>query len=297
MFQALLEAGLRQTMYRLVRPLLSNGVSLNLQRSLIRQAYRTSVPPRSVRFTRDTLGQIPVLRSQMNNRSTGTILYLHGGGYILGSAATHKGIAGYLAKLTGCEVIVPDYRLAPEHPYPAAPDDAETVFQALVAEGKPAQQIAIAGDSAGGGLALVLAMRLRGHGLPLPSSITCFSPWTDLTSQQLYSPECEPVLHGSWVFKAAKMYAGEDALTNPMISPVFGDLTGLPPTLVQVGSQEILLNDATRLAEAAKAAQVDVTLEIYNSLWHVFQTHSAQLQRASDALVIAARHIRRHLAE
>ncbi|RMJ04099.1 putative acetyl-hydrolase LipR precursor [Marinobacter litoralis] len=297
MFQPLLEAILRQTMCRLVRPLLSNGVSLELQRKLIRQAYRTSLPPRSVRFTSDTLGQVPVLRGLPNTRSTGTIVYLHGGGYILGSAATHKGIAGHLAKLTGCEVIIPDYRLAPEHPYPAAPDDAEAVFQAVIREGKPAERIAIAGDSAGGGLALVLAMRLREHGQPLPSSITCFSPWTDLTSQQLYSPECEPVLHASWVFKAAKMYAGEGALTDPMISPAFGDLKGLPPTLIQVGSQEILLNDATRLADAAKTAEVDVTLEIYNSLWHVFQTHCAQLQRASDALVTAAKHIRRHLAE
>ncbi|QBM16202.1 putative acetyl-hydrolase LipR [Marinobacter sp. JH2] len=297
MFQPLLEAGLRQIMYRLVRPLLSKGVSLNLQRKLIRQAYRTSVAPRSVRFTRSTLGQVPVLRALANPRSAGTIVYLHGGGYILGSATTHKGIAGHLAKLTGCEVIVPDYRLAPEHPYPAAPDDAEAVYRALIEEGKTEQKIAIAGDSAGGGLALVLAMRLRDHGFQSPSSITCFSPWTDLTSQQLYAPECEPVLHGSWVFKAAKMYAGEDALTNPMISPVFGDLKGLPPTLIQAGSQEILLNDATRLAEAAKAAQVDVTLEIYNSLWHVFQTHSAQLERASDALVVAAKHIRHHLAE
>ncbi|MBJ6137171.1 alpha/beta hydrolase [Marinobacter litoralis] len=297
MFQLLLEASLRQIMYRCVRPLLSNGVSLDLQRKLIRQAYRTSVPPRSVRFTRDTLGHVPVLRAQAKTCSAGTVVYLHGGGYILGSAATHKGIAGQLAKLTGCEVIIPDYRLAPEHPYPAAPDDAETVIQSLIQEGKPAEKMAIAGDSAGGGLALVLAMRLREQGHALPSSITCFSPWTDLTSQQLYAPECEPVLHGSWVFKAAKMYAASEALTNPMISPVFGDLTGLPPTLIQVGSQEILLNDATRLAESAKAADVDVTLEIYNDLWHVFQTHSAQLQRAADALVVAAKHIRRHLAE
>ncbi|MDP4547039.1 MULTISPECIES: alpha/beta hydrolase [unclassified Marinobacter] len=297
MFQPLLEVGLRQIMYRLVRPLLSNGVSLHLQRKLIRQAYRTSVPPRNVRFTSDTLGHVPVLRAQAKTHSAGTLIYLHGGGYILGSAATHKGIAGHLAKLTGCEVIIPDYRLAPEHPYPAAPDDAEAVFHAVIQEGKPADKVAIAGDSAGGGLALVLAMRLREHGHALPSSITCFSPWTDLTSQQLYTPECEPVLHSSWVLKAAKMYAGGETLTEPRISPVFGDLKGLPPTLIQVGSQEILLNDATRLAEAAKTANVDATLEIYNGLWHVFQTHSAQLKRASDALVVAAKHIRRYLAE
>ncbi|WP_323751335.1 alpha/beta hydrolase [Marinobacter sp.] len=296
MFQPLLEAGLRQIMYRLVRPMLSNGVPLARQRYLIRQAYRMSVPPRNIQFTPSRLGNVPVLRVQTNPRPSGTILYLHGGGYVIGSAATHKGIAGHLAKLTGCEVIIPDYRLAPEHPYPAAPNDAEAVYLALLDEENAVNTIALTGDSAGGGLALVLAMRLRDHGHPAPSSITCFSPWTDLTSQQLYQPECEPVLHGSWVLKAAKMYAGETPLTDPMVSPLFGELRGLSPTLIQVGSQEILLNDATRLAEAAKNVDVDVTLEIYNGLWHVFQTHGAQLTRASEALETAANHIRRHMA-
>jgi acetyl esterase/lipase len=296
MFQPLLEAGLRQTMHRLVRPMLSNAVPLSLQRRLVRQAYRSSVPPRDVRFRKDDLGNVPVLRATPAQLAIGTILYLHGGGYIIGSAATHKGIAGHLAKLSGCEVIVPDYRLAPEHPYPAAPDDAESVYRALLSQGIPASSVALAGDSAGGGLSLVLAMRLRDQNKPLPSSITCFSPWTDLTQQQLYQPECEPVLHASWTKNAARLYGGQTPLTNPMISPVFGDLSGLSPLLIQAGSQEILLNDATRLAAVAKRDGVDTTLEIYNSLWHVFQVHSGQLDRATEAVAVAADHIRRHLA-
>ncbi|WP_372964394.1 alpha/beta hydrolase [Marinobacter sp.] len=296
MFQPLLEEGLRQTMRQLVRPLLSNAVPLALQRKLVRQAYRTSVPPKNVLFRKDDLGNVPVLRAQSTRPTTGTLLYLHGGGYIIGSAATHKGIAGHLAKLTDCEVIIPNYRLAPEHPYPAAPNDAESVYMALISQGKPASGIAVAGDSAGGGLALVLAMQLRDHGHPLPSSITCFSPWTDLTNQQLYAPEIEPVLHADWIINAAKMYAGDTPLTNPVISPVFGDLKGLPPLLIQVGSQEILLNDATRIAEMAKRDRVETTLEIYNNLWHVFQIHSGQLKRATEALSVAAGHIKRHLA-
>jgi len=155
--------------------------------------------------------------------------------------------------------------------------------------------IALAGDSAGGGLSVVLAMRLRDHGHPLPSSVTCFSPWTDLSEKDLYTPECEPVLHAAWTLKAAKMYANGVPLTHPLVSPVYGDLSGLPPLLIQVGSQEVLLNDARRLAEAAKQEHVETTLEIYNNLWHVFQVHAAQLDRARDALAVAGRHIRHHL--
>src|SRR5690606_26854180 len=237
----------------------------------------------------------PVLRASPKDRSGGTVLYFHGGGYFMGSADTHRGIAGHLAKFSGCDVLIPDYRLAPEHPFPAAPDDAEAVYLALVNQGVSPGSIALAGDSAGGGLSVVLAMRLRDHGHSLPSSITCFSPWTDLAEQDLYTPECEPVLHAAWTFKAAKMYSNGVPLTHPLVSPVYGDLSGLPPLLIQVGSQEVLLNDARRLAEAAKQEHVETTLEIYNNLWHVFQVHAAQLDRARDALAVAGRHIRRHL--
>ncbi|MBE0485048.1 alpha/beta hydrolase [Marinobacter sp.] len=295
MFQPLLEAGLRQTMQRMVRPMLSNVVPLKWQRQLIRQAYRTSVPPRSARFTLDDLGNVPVIRTVATPETRGVIIYLHGGGYIIGSANTHKGITGHLAKLSGCEVITPEYRLAPEHPFPAALDDAESVYLALISQGQPAGSIALAGDSAGGGLALALTMRLRDHQQPLPSSITCFSPWTDLSQANLYQPECEPVLQETWTANAAKLYAAGEPLTNPLISPLHGNLTELPPLLIQVGSQEILLNDASRLADAAKRDGVETHLEIYNNLWHVFQVHCGQLARATQAVTVAAHHIRRHL--
>ncbi|GGC58430.1 alpha/beta hydrolase [Marinobacter halophilus] len=297
MFQPLLEAGLRQTMQRLVRPMLSNAVPLKLQRQLIRQVYRTSVPPRSARFSQDDLGNVPVLRTVATPEPSGTILYLHGGGFILGSASTHRGITGHLAKLSGCEVITPEYRLAPEHPFPAGLDDAESVYLALINQGLAAGCIALAGDSAGGGLALALSMRLRDHQQPLPSSITCLSPWTDLSQTHLYQPECEPVLHASWTAKAAKQYAAGAPLTDPLISPLYGDLSALPPLLIQVGSQEILLNDATRLADIAKRDCVETQLEIYNNLWHVFQVHTGQLARATQAMTVVANHVRRHLAD
>ncbi|RBW48408.1 alpha/beta hydrolase [Marinobacter sp. F3R11] len=297
MLQHLLETGLRQTMNRLVRPTLHPAVPVSVQRTLISQAYRSSVPPRGCRFQSDTLADIPVIRSSFGQATRGAVLYLHGGAYIIGSAATHRGITGHLARASGCMVVAPDYRLAPEHPFPAALDDAEAVWLALIEEGFTPGQIAIAGDSAGGGLAIALAMRLRDRNQPLPASLTVFSPWTDLTQEALYSPECEPVLQAKWTAKAAKLYAAQESLRNPLISPVFGNFEGLPPILIQVGSQEILLNDAERLAEAARMAGVKTQLEVFNNLWHVFQIHSGQLERATAAVKTAGEHIRAYLAD
>ncbi|MDS1309288.1 alpha/beta hydrolase [Marinobacter xiaoshiensis] len=297
MLQHLIETALRQTVTRLVRPALHPAIPVSVQRTLISQAYRTSVPPRDCRFQTGTLAGLSTIRSSVGKVTRGAVLYLHGGGYIIGSATTHKGLTGHLAKATGCMVVAPEYRLAPENPYPAALDDAEAAWQALITEGYSPGQIAIAGDSAGGGLAIALAMRLRDNDQPLPSSITVFSPWTDLTQKNLYSPECEPVLQARWTEKAARLYAGREPLTNPLISPVFGNFEGLPPLLIQVGSQEILLNDAERLAEAASNAGVVTQLEVFNSLWHVFQVHSGQLKRATAAVQAAGKHIKAHLAD
>lgn len=296
MLQAALETGLRQTMYRVVRPLLHPAVPTSVQRALIRQAYLASIPPLGCQFEEGVAGGVPVTQTLCSEPGKHVVLYLHGGAYIIGSPKTHRGITGHLAKFSGAAIVAADYRLAPEHPFPAAVDDAETVYQALLDDGYDPSCIALAGDSAGGGLALALAMRLRDNKLPLPSSITLFSPWTDLTHTQLYSPECEPVLQQRWIEKAAGLYCGREPRTNPLISPVHGDLSGLPPLLIQVGSQEILLNDAQRLADAANRDSVDVTLEIYNSLWHVFQVHAGQLARATEAMVVAGEHIRRHMA-
>lgn len=296
MLQHLLEVTLRQTMNRLVKPVLHPAIPVPVQRTLISQAYRSSVAPRGCRFQTDTLAGRPVIRSSFGQATRGAVLYLHGGGYIIGSAATHKGLSGHLAKASRCMVVTLDYRLAPEHPFPAALDDAEAAWQALIDEGFTPEHIAIAGDSAGGGLAIALAMRLRDSNKPLPASVTVFSPWTDLTQENLYSPACEPVLQARWTTKAATLYAGKNSLRNPLLSPIFGDFQGLPPLLIQVGSQEILLNDSERLANAARAAGVKTRLEEFNSLWHVFQVHSGQLDRATEAVTAAGQHIREHLA-
>lgn len=295
MIQTALETGLRQTMIRLVRPLLHPAVPVSIQRKLVSKAYLTSVPPRGTRFEYIEAEGIAMTRVCHSDNPDGVVLYFHGGGYIIGSSRTHRGITGHLARASGTMVIVPDYRLAPENPYPAALDDAEAVYLALLDEGHPPASLSLAGDSAGGGLAIALAMRLRDKGLPLPSSLMVMSPWTDLSNAHLYSPECEPVLQRRWIDKAARLYCGSEPVANPYVSPVYGDLSGLPPLLIQVGSQEILMNDAQRLATVANRDSVDTRLEIYNSLWHVFQVHAGQLDRATEALETAGQFIRRHL--
>lgn len=294
MIQTVLETGLRQTTTRLVRPLLHPAVPVSIQRNLVSKAYLTSVPPRGTRFEAIEAEGIAMMRVCHSENPDGVVLYFHGGGYIIGSSRTHRGITGHLAKASGAMVIVPDYRLAPENPYPAALDDAETVYRALLDEGHPPASLSLAGDSAGGGLAVALAMRLRDKGLPLPSSLMVMSPWTDLSNAHLYSPECEPVLQRRWIDKAARLYCGSEPVANPYVSPAYGDLSGLPPLLIQVGSQEILLNDAQRLADVANRDSVETRLEIYNSLWHVFQVHAGQLDRATEALETAGQFIRRH---
>jgi acetyl esterase/lipase len=297
MLQSLLETGLRQTMMRLVRPMLNPAIPVSVQRALIAQAYRSSTPPGGCRFETSSLAGVTTTSSVHNRSINGVVLYFHGGAYMIGSSRTHRGITGHLAKASGCQVVTPDYRLVPEHPFPAALDDAESVYRALLNQGFSSGQIALAGDSAGGGLAMALALRLKDKQAPLPSSLTLFSPWTDLTQQALHTPGCEPVLQPRWTAKAAKLYAGHEPLTNPLISPVFGDLSGLPPLLIQVGSQEILLNDAERLALAAKRDKVQTKLQIVNGLWHVFQVHASQLERASTAITAAGTHISNHLAD
>jgi epsilon-lactone hydrolase len=219
------------------------------------------------------------------------ILYFHGGVYVIGTAVATVPLVGDLARRTGAKVITVDYRLAPEHPYPAAVEDAQAAYEGLLAQGIEPAQIALAGESAGGGLAMATLLALRAAGTPLPSCAFLMSPYVDLTLSGETVAEkqaVDPVLTPEGLrIRAPEYVAGADA-ADPLISPVFGDLSGLPPMLIQVGSHEILLSDALRLAGRAATADVAVTLEVTPGVPHVFQGFAALLDEGDAALNRAA---------
>ncbi|MGV8997213.1 MAG: alpha/beta hydrolase [Parvibaculaceae bacterium] len=205
---------------------------------------------------------------------TRTLLYLHGGGYILCSPDTHRSLVAALAKKSGSRALLIDYRLAPEHPFPAAIDDAMKAYRWLLAEGTDPETITIAGDSAGGGLALATLFSIRDAGLPLPSGAALLSPWTDLTmsgDSHITHGKTDPMLSVEGALLGARHYLGGAKPTDPLASPLFGDFTGLPPLMIHVGEREILLDDSLRVAERARAAGTLVDLKVWPGLPHVFQ--------------------------
>lgn len=273
---------------RLLKRALQPGVPVAVQRALSAAALRALPPPRGAERRHATLGGVPVERlRRRGTRPTTRILYLHGGGYVLGSPATHRAITVRLALHSGAELIVPDYRLAPEHPHPAALDDAREVWRALLDEVGDAARIAVAGDSAGGGLALALALALRDAGQGLPAALATISPWTDLAlsgasvqARAARDPLLTPACGAHW----SALYRGGLAADTPACSPLYADPAGLPPLLVHVGSEEIIYDDAQRWVAKARAAGVAVTLREYAGLWHDFHLQAGLLREADDAV-------------
>jgi acetyl esterase/lipase len=226
------------------------------------------------------------------------VLYLHGGGYLFGSPKTHRQVLIAMAKAFQAPAYGLDYRLAPEHPFPAALEDALAAWHALSAE-TPPSSIAVAGDSAGGGLALALLVALRDAGEPLPAAAVLFSPWTDLaaTGNSLIDNDAaDPLFFGSWVAPMARHYLGATPGTTPLASPVYADLTGLPTLLIQVGDSEVLLDDSRRVAENARRSGVDVTLENWPGVPHAWQVFAPILPEGRAALSGAGAFIRSKLA-
>jgi acetyl esterase/lipase len=221
------------------------------------------------------------------NESERVILYFHGGVYVIGSAATSVPLVGGLVRRTGVNAITLDYRLAPEYPYPAAVEDALAAYEGLLAQGMDPGQIVLAGDSAGGGLAVATLLAAREAGLPMPSCAFLMSPYADLTLSGETLTErqsLDPILTQEGLrVRAPEYIAGADA-ADPLISPIFGDLSGLPPLLIQVGSHEILLSDALRLAARAATTDVAVTLDVTPGVPHVFQGYAGLLDEAGAAL-------------
>ena len=219
------------------------------------------------------------------------ILYFHGGVYVIGTAVASVPLVSEVARRTGAKAVTLDYRLAPEHPYPAAIDDARAAYEGLLEQGVDPSRIALAGESAGGGLALATLLALRAAGTPLPAGAFLMSPYVDLTlsGETLTAREAlDPILAPAGLRARVPDYVGGGDASDPLISPIFGDLSGLPPLLIQVGSHEILLSDALRLASRAALSDVTVTLEVTAGVPHVFQGFAGLLDEAGAALDRAA---------
>jgi len=218
------------------------------------------------------------------------ICYLHGGGYVLGSINTHREMASRLSRAASARVLILDYRLAPEHPFPAAVDDSTAAYRWLLSVGVNPAQLVIAGESAGGGLTMATLVALRDAGEPLPAAGICLSPWVALEclgESIVTKAEIDPVVNKAHILILAKAYLGDTDPCTPLASPLYADLTGLPPLLIQVGTAECLFDDAMRLADRARAAGVDVTLEPWDDMihmWHMFAAILPEGQQAIDRI-------------
>lgn len=216
------------------------------------------------------------MRLEREHKRRRVILYCHGGGYTSGGLGFSKVLASKLCRATGMDVLAFDYRLAPEHPFPAAIEDGQTAWDYLMRLGFGARDVILAGDSAGGNLSLVLCLRLREEGRLLPGAILLMSPWTDMTmtgESMLERAEIDPALTPEYIRAVREAYAGGLDPAQPQLSPLYGDFRGFPPTLIQVGTHEILYSDAERLAERMQAAGVECRLEVWENMWHDFQMY------------------------
>jgi len=230
--------------------------------------------------------------------SNKAILYFHGGGFRLGSVASHRDLIVRLAEASGCRVLAINYRLAPEHRFPAALDDALTAYGWTRKQGFAPEDIALAGDSAGGNLVLTTMLSLRERGEPLPAAGALMSPWTDLAATgESYQTRAaaDPIHQRSMILALAKGYLGETGdARDPLVSPLYADLSGLAPLLIQAGDRETVRDDAMMLAEKAEAAGVDVELQVWDGMIHVFQMFP-EIPQAQEAVASIAAFLRRHL--
>jgi len=276
------------------------GSGVDEQRRLLRELLSAQPLPADVTVSPADLGGVPTAEITIDGiEPRHVVLYFHGGVYAMGEAALAADLASQVARRTDAKVISVDYRLAPQHPYPAAVDDALAAYEALLQNGIAPSDIVLAGESAGGGLGVATLVNARDHGLPLPAAAFVMSPMTDLTlagTTMETRREVDPLLSPEALQARITDYtAGQDAAIG-LISPLFADLSGLPPLIIQAGTHEVLLDDAIRLAQQAAAADVEVTLDITPRVPHVFQAYYPILDEAGAALDRAGQLLSAHLA-
>jgi len=270
------------------------------QRRAFRETASAQPLPGDVTLTAAELGGVPTAEITIDGiEPRHVVLYFHGGVYVISDAVLAAGLASEVGRRMQAKVISVDYRLAPEHQYPAAVDDALAAYGALLESGVAASDIAFAGESAGGGLAIATMVNARDHGLDLPAAAYVMSPYVDLTlagTSMETKGAADPLLSRELLEpRVADYVQGQDAAFG-LISPIFADLSGLPPLIIQAGSNEVLLDDAVRLAQQAAAADVEVTLEVTPGVPHVFQGFSAMLDEGAAALDRAGQLVSAHLA-
>lgn len=289
---------------RLDAQLRGNGVgpeqSVGEARESFEKLMNPMPVPENIRVEETSLGGRPALRVTSDaGAGSGTLLYLHGGSHVVGSPRTAVGLTGGLVVRTGIPAISLDYRLAPEHPFPADVEDVVAAYRELLDQGHAPESIAFAGDSAGGGLTITGALAAREAGLPMPAAIVAFSPGVDATrtgESMVTKAHADPLLDRAAIDRMSSLYVVDQDRGDPLLSPaVTADLTGLPPMLVQVGTNEMLLDDARRLALRASDAEVDVVLDITAKVPHVFQSFVGLLDEAGEALDRAALFLRQRI--
>ncbi len=281
------------------KPFLGPPFPVAFQRRFMELATRILPPPAEVDREQLRGPGAPVTRFGIGGGDPAlrpAVLWAHGGGFVIGSPSTHAGFAGHLAQAAGADVYLPDYRLAPEHPWPAATDDFFSAYTAMLARGHDPARVAIGGDSAGGAIAILTALSLAEMDVPAPAALVLLSPVTDLglSGPSVVSKRrAEPLLRTDWLAPSYRAWAGPLALSDGRVSPLYADLAGLPPTLVQVGEDEILLDDSVRFADRAWAKGVQVELQRFAGAWHDFQLQAGLLADSRAAVGDIAAFLRR----
>lgn len=283
------------------KPLLKPFVPVKIQRVVTEQAIGRWPVANGVTAAPETLGGCSgTWFAPEQSLGEQVILYFHGGAYCIGSSKSHRNLISHLARYAATPCFAPDYQLAPECVFPAAVDDAVAAYQGLLDRGYRPERIAIAGDSAGGGLSLALMLALKDKGLPLPAAACLISPWVDMTgtSETLVThKKRDPMLSPGWITVAREQYMQAQDIRQPLASPLFADLSGLPPLFIQVASEEVLLDDARQLKAAAEQAGVQVEYTHWEGMWHVFQLLGGVVPEADESLQAMAEFCQRHWGE